>query len=405
MTWQKIRQDFPILEERLVRGGKKLHYLDSAATTLKPNSVVDAVEHHLRMGASNIHRGVHALSEEATAAYEQSREKVRAFIGARDGREIIFTSGTTHAINLVAHGYGNQLAEGDEVVITYMEHHSNIVPWQMLRERRGIVLKVAPINDRGELLIDEMRRLITPRTKLVSMVYVSNALGTINPVDKVIAMARQVGAKVLLDAAQAVAHLPIDVAALDCDFLAFSGHKLLGPTGVGVLYGKQSLLEAMPPLFGGGDMIRSVSFDKTTYADLPARHEAGTPPIAEVIGLGAAIDYIQGLGLGAIRAREEMLLEYGTRRLAQVPGLRLIGTAEHKAAILAFVLDEVHPHDLGTILDSEGVAIRAGHHCTQPLMARFGVPATARASLAFYNDEADLEALVAALHKARSMFQ
>jgi cysteine desulfurase/selenocysteine lyase len=404
VNWEAVRRDFPILDQRCVRDGKKLVYLDNAATTLKPSVVVDAMSQHYLFGASNVHRGVHCLSEEATELYEASREKVQTFLNARESAEIIFTSGTTASINLVARSYGSLFKPGDEVVISYMEHHSNIVPWQMLAERQGIVLKVAPIDDRGDLILPELEKLVTPRTRLISIVAVSNALGTVNPLADIVGIARRHGAKVLFDAAQAVAHLPVDVQALDCDFLAFSGHKIFGPTGIGVLYGKRELLEAMPPVSGGGDMIRTVSFEKTTYAELPTRHEAGTPHIAGVIGLGAALDYVGGIGLANIAAREDEVLAYGTERLSRIPGLRLVGTAKKKAGVLGFTLEGIHPHDIGTLLDEEGVAIRAGHHCAQPVMERFGVPATARASLSFYNRESDIDALVAAIEKAQRLF-
>lgn len=404
IDWEAVRRDFPILDHRRVRNDKPLTYLDNAATTLKPQSVVDTISQHYLYGASNVHRGVHFLSEQATADYDTAREKVRAFINAGETAEIIFTSGTTAAINLVARSYGSLLQAGDEVVITHMEHHSNIVPWQMLAERQKIVLKVAPIDERGDIVLEELERLVTPKTRIVSVVAISNALGTINPLSEIRRIANRHGAKLLVDAAQAVAHMPIDVQSMDCDFLAFSGHKLFGPTGVGVLYGKRALLEQMPPVQGGGDMIRSVTFEKTIYADLPLLHEAGTPHIAGVIGLGAAIDYVNKLGLSAIAEREEQLLNYGTERLTALPGLKLIGTARHKASILSFVLEGIHPHDIGTLLDEEGVAVRAGHHCAQPVMQRYGVPATARASLSFYNRESDIDALVAAIEKTQRIF-
>lgn len=404
IDWEAVRLDFPILDQRRVRNDKALVYLDNAATTLKPVSVVEAISKHYLYGASNVHRGVHFLSEVATADYDAAREKVRAFLNARETAEIIFTSGTTASINLVARSYGSLLQAGDEVVISHMEHHSNIVPWQMLAERQKIVLKVAPIDERGDIILEELERLVTAKTRIVSVVAISNALGTINPLSEIRRIANRHGAKLLVDAAQAVAHMPIDVQAMDCDFLAFSGHKLFGPTGIGVLYGKRDLLEQMPPVQGGGDMIRTVTFEKTTYADLPLRHEAGTPHIAGVIGLGAAIDYVQKLGLAAIAEREEQLLKYGTERLTALPGLKLIGTARHKASILSFVLDGIHPHDIGTLLDEEGIAVRAGHHCAQPLMQRYGVPATARASLSFYNRASDIDALVAAIEKTQRIF-
>jgi len=400
----RIREDFPVLA-RTVRDGKGLVYLDNAATTLKPRPVLDAVYQHYAYGASNIHRGVHFLSEEATRLYEGARETVRRFINARETAEVIFTSGTTSAINLVAKTWGKKnIAAGDEVLITHMEHHANIVPWQMLREETGCVLKVAPINDRGELMMDEFEKLVSPRTKIVSVVYTSNSLGTINPARDIIRMARLHGAKVLLDAAQTVAHAKVDVRDLDCDFLVFSGHKLFATSGVGVLYGKRELLESMPPLMGGGDMIKTVTFEKTTYAGLPARLEAGTPAIGGAIGLGAAIDYVTAIGFDAIAAQEKDLLDYATGLMTEVPGVRLIGTAAAKASILSFIVDGVHPHDMGTLLDAEGVAVRAGHHCTQPVMQRFKVPATTRASFSFYNTRADADALARAVKKAIEVF-
>jgi cysteine desulfurase/selenocysteine lyase len=399
---EEIRKDFPILAT--TARGRPLVYLDNAATTLKPKSVVEAVQRHLLLGASNVHRGVHYLSEKATADFEASREKVRSFINAREKAEIIFTAGTTAGINLVAHSYGSLLKAGDEIIISAMEHHSNIVPWQMLCERQGLTLRVAPVNDRGELDLTALEQLINQKTRLVAIVAVSNALGTINPIKHIIDLAHSHDVPVLLDAAQAVAHISLDVQALDVDFLAFSSHKLFGPTGLGVLYGRRELLDRMPPFLGGGDMIRSVTFAKTTYADLPAKFEAGTPHIAGVIGLGAAIDYVNHVGLAAIAAAEDELLHYGTRCLSEIPGLRMIGTAEHKTSILGFVLDDIHPHDIGTLLDQEGIAIRAGHHCTQPLMDRFGVPATARASLAFYNTKSEIDTLVQAILKVQRLF-
>ena len=399
-----IRNDFPILS-RKVRDGKGLIYLDNAATTLKPRAVLDAVYQHYANGASNIHRGVHFLSEEATRQYENARETVRRFIDARDRSEVIFTSGTTSAINLVAKSWGEKnIKAGDEVLITHMEHHAKIVPWQMLREVTGCILKVAPINDRGELIMDELEALITPRTKLISVVYTSNSLGTINPVRSIIDFAKKHGAKVLLDAAQTVAHEKVDVQNLDCDFLVFSGHKLFATSGVGVLYGKREILEAMPPLMGGGDMIKSVTFEKTTYAELPARLEAGTPAIGGAIGLGAAIEYVEKIGFAAISAQEKDLLTYATKLISDLPSVRIIGTAAKKAAILSFVVEGVHPHDMGTLLDAEGVAVRGGHHCTQPVMSRFKIPATTRASFSFYNTRGDADALVFAVRKAIEVF-
>ncbi len=402
----KVRDDFPVLSTEA--RGKPLIYLDNAATTLKPKVVVAAVERHFLMGAANVHRGVHYLSEAATRLFDQTRERTRTFLNARDNAEIIFTTGTTMGVNLVAQSYGRAfLEEGDEILISHMEHHSNIVPWQMLCEQKGTKLVVAPVNDRGEIIVEAFAKLVTPRTRIVSTVYISNALGTINPIQDLIRIARERGAPDLVymvDAAQAVAHVPIDVQALGADFLAFSGHKLFGPTGIGVLWGRRELLEKMPPFLGGGDMIRSVTFEKTTYAALPAKFEAGTPNIGGVIGLGAAIDYVQHLGLENINAHEQELLAYATPRLAEIPGLRLIGTAAKKTSILGFVLDDVHPHDIGSLLDAEGIAIRAGHHCTQPLMARFDVPATARASFSMYNKTDEVDALVAAIHKVKRLF-
>jgi cysteine desulfurase/selenocysteine lyase len=399
---EAIRNDFPVL--KTLARGKPLVYLDNAATTLKPRQVVEVESHHYLYAASNIHRGVHFLSEQATQQFEGVREKVRAFLNARECAEIIFTPGTTGSVNLVAHSYGNLLSAGDEILITTMEHHSNIVPWQMLCERRGLTLKVVPINDHGEISLDDVDRLITPKTKLVSMVYVSNALGTINPVRDVIKLAHARGVPVMLDAAQAVAHMPIDVQALGADFVAFSGHKLFAPTGIGVLYGRRELLERMPPFLGGGDMIRTVSFEKTTYAGLPAKFEAGTPHIGGVLGLGAAIDYVSRIGLERIGAYEQELLAYGTKQLSEIPGLKFVGTAQHKASILGFVLDEIHPHDIGSLVDQDGIAIRVGHHCAQPVMKRFGVPATARASLSFYNVPEEIDTLVTSLLKVKELF-
>lgn len=399
---QKIRQDFPILSTEA--RGKPLVYFDNAATTLKPRPVVEAVANHYLYGAANIHRGVHYLSEEATKSYEGVREKVRAFINAKEQAEVIITSGTTASINLVALSFGQSLNTGDEIVISEMEHHSNIVPWQMLCERRGTVLKIAPINDQGDLKLDELEKLLTSKTRLLSLAAISNSLGTINPYEQIIAMAKAKGVLVMLDAAQTVAHVQIDVQKLGVDFLAFSSHKLFGPTGVGILYGRRALLEKMPPVFGGGDMIRSVTFEKTTYADLPARLEAGTPGIASMIGLGAAIDYVKAVGLPNIYAQEQKLLEYGTRRLGDIKELKIIGTAKKKTSILSFTLGEIHPHDIGSILDQDGVAIRAGHHCTQPLMKRMGVVATARASMAFYNTTQEIEVLAEAIQKVVRMF-
>ena len=399
----RIRRDFPILAQEV--HGKPLVYLDNAATSQKPQSVLDTLNRYYTTENSNIHRGIHYLSEQATADYEESRSKIRRLLNASDDREIIFVRGTTEGINLVAGSYGRaNVGEGDEVIISAMEHHSNIVPWQILCQERGAQLRVVPINDDGELMVDEYERLLGPRTRLVSMVHVSNSLGTINPVRRVIEMAHSRGVPVLVDGAQSAPHMNVDVQDLDCDFFAFSGHKLYGPTGIGVLYGKADLLESMPPYQGGGDMIKSVSFEKTTYNALPYKFEAGTPNIAGTIGLGAAVDYVSSIGLESIESYEHELLEYGTKALSSISGLRLIGTAREKAGILSFVLDGVHPHDIGTILDSEGIAVRTGHHCTQPVMERFGIPATARASLAFYNTREEIDALVKGIDKVMEVF-
>ncbi|MEK7217305.1 MAG: cysteine desulfurase [Chloroflexota bacterium] len=399
----RARADFPILRQ-LVRG-KPLVYLDSAATAQKPQAVIDTLVRYYTTENANVHRGVHYLSQQATDDYEGGRSKVRAFLNAKEDREIIFVRGATEGINLVAATYGrNNVGADDEVIVTAMEHHSNIVPWQMLCQEKGARLRVIPINDRGELLMEEYEKLLNPRTKMVAVVHQSNALGTLNPVSEIIRLAHQQGVPVLLDGAQSVPHMAIDVQSLGCDFLAFSGHKLFGPTGIGVLYGKAALLEAMPPYQGGGDMIRSVTFERTTYNDLPYKFEAGTPHIEGAIGLGAAIDYLTALGLDRTAAYEHELLAYGTERLAEIPSLTIIGTAREKAGVLSFVLDNVHPHDIGTILDTEGIAIRTGHHCCQPVMDRFGIPATARASLAFYNTREEIDALVSGLHKVVEVF-
>lgn len=399
----KIRKDFPNLHVKV--RGKPLIYLDNAATTFKPQCVIDALENHYKSGTSNIHRGVHFLSEQATAQFEASRVKVQKLLNAKESCEIIFTRGTTESINLVAHSYGRAfLHKGDEILISGMEHHSNIVPWQMLCEEKGCVLKVIPLNDKGEIIWEKFEALLTPKVKLVSIVYISNSLGTINPIKKIIDAAHSHKIPVLIDAAQAMSHRPIDVQYFNCDFLAFSGHKLFGPTGVGVLYGKKALLDKMPPYQGGGDMIASVTFEKTTYNVLPHKFEAGTPNVADVIALGAAIDYIESIGLENISAYEEKLLEYGTKRLKEIPGLRLIGTAAEKVSILSFVLNNIHPHDIGTLVDQEGVAIRTGHHCTQPVMQHFKVPATARAALAFYNTKEEIDRLVNAIKKVKKVF-
>ena len=400
---QRIRQDFPILS-RSIRE-QKLVYLDNAATTQKPQPVLDTLASYYATGNANIHRGVYLLSEEATAAYDLARVKVQGLLNARAAHEIIFTRNSTESINLVAQSYGRQnLGPGDEVLITHMEHHSNIVPWQLLCEQVGARLCVAPIDGRGTLQLDEFERLISPRTRLVAVVHLSNSLGTVNPVQEIVRMAHARGVPVLIDGSQSIYHMPVDVQALDCDFYVFTGHKLYGPTGIGVLYGRESLLEQMPPYQGGGDMIRSVTFKKTTYAELPHKFEAGTPHIAGAIGLGAAVDYLLRVGLEGIGRHEADLLAYGTNALSEVKGLRLIGTAPKKASILSFVMDGAHPHDIGTIVDSDGVAIRTGHHCTQPVMDRFGVPATARASIAMYNTHEEIDALVKALEHVRETF-
>ena len=400
---QTVRRDFPILEQKV--HGKPLVYLDNAATSQKPQVVVDALCRFYTEECANIHRGVHYLSERATSQYEDARAKVQRFLNARESREIVFVRGATEGINLVAQSYGRKHVQaGDEIIISAMEHHSNIVPWQMLCEEKRAVLRVVPINDEGELLVEEFEELLGPRTKLVSVVHVSNALGTINPVRQIIELAHRWNVPVLIDGAQGVPHLKVDVRQLDCDFYVFSGHKLYGPTGVGVLYGKADLLEAMPPYQGGGDMIRSVTFEKTTYNTLPHKFEAGTPHIAGAIGLGAAIDYLNGVGLDRIAVAERDLLTYATNALSGIPGLRIIGTAKEKAGVLSFVLDDIHPHDIGQVLDDQGIAIRAGHHCAMPLMERFGVPGTARASLAFFNTEQEIDLLVSAIAKVKEVF-
>jgi len=401
---ERIREDFPILHRTI--GGKPLVYLDNAATTQKPQVVIDAVSRYYSQENSNIHRGVHELSVRATQAFEAVRGRVQRFIGAAGTEEVIFVRGATEAINLVAQSYARPiLAPGDEIVLSTMEHHSNIVPWQIVCRQTGAVLRVIPISDDGELLLDEYEKLLGPRTRLVAVTHVSNALGTINPVREIIAAARRHGAAVLIDGAQAAAHLEIDVAELDCDFYAFSGHKMFGPTGIGILYGRRELLEQMPPYQGGGDMIRSVTFEETTYNALPHKFEAGTPHIAGVIGLGAAVDYIGRIGLDRIAEYERKLLACATEALSAIPEVRLVGTARRKASVLSFVIEGVHPHDAGTILDREGIAVRAGHHCAQPLMQRFRVPATVRASLAFYNTSQEIDALAAGVRKVIEVFR
>ena len=398
----RTRADFPILARTV--HGKPLRYLDNAATSQKPRCVIDCEAHYYTALNANVHRGVHRLSQEATDAYEAARDTVQRFINAARREEIVFVRGTTEAINLVANSFGGRFRPGDEIVVTGMEHHSNIVPWQLACERTGAVLRVVPVDDAGELVPEEFERLVGPHTRLVALTHVSNALGTINPVARLVEIAHVRGVPVLLDGAQAVPHLPVDVQALDCDFYAFSGHKLYGPTGIGVLYGKWALLDAMPPWQGGGDMIRRVSFAGTSFNDLPYKFEAGTPNIAGTVALGEAIRYVSGLGLAAIGAHEQALLGYATEQAHATPGLRLIGTAREKAAILSFVLEGVHPHDVGTILDMEGVAVRTGHHCAMPLMERFDVPATVRASFALYNTRDEVDALFAALHRVREVF-
>jgi cysteine desulfurase/selenocysteine lyase len=400
---EKVRRDFPILREKVQ--GKPLVYLDNAATSQKPQAVIETLQKYYSLENANIHRGIHFLSERATQAYEDARAKVARFINAADGREIIFVRGTTEGINLVAHSYGRKfIGEEDEIILSAMEHHSNIVPWQILCEQVGARLRIIPMNDDGELLIDEYERLLSDRTKLVAVTHLSNALGTINPVKQIIQIAHRRGVPVLVDGAQAAPHLKVDVRDLDCDFYAFSGHKLYGPTGVGVLYGRASFLDAVPPYQGGGDMIRSVTFEKTLYNILPYKFEAGTPNIAGGIGLGAAIDYLSQVGLELVTAYERELLDYATKAVSTISGVRIIGTARDKAGVLSFVLGGVHAHDVGTILDQEGIAIRTGHHCAMPVMELFGVPATARASLAFYNTRDEVDALVGAIHKAKKVF-
>jgi cysteine desulfurase / selenocysteine lyase len=400
---ERIRADFPILNLKV--NGKPLVYLDNAASSQMPQPVIDRWIRYQATQHSNIHRAVHHLSEVATAEYEGARKKLAAFINAKEEREVIFTSGTTDAINLVAHGYGRKfVAAGDEIVLTTLEHHSNIVPWQMVAEEKNAKIRVVPVNDRGELVVEEYLKLIGPRTKLVAMGHVSNALGTLNPVKEMIEAAHAKGIPVLLDGAQAVPHMPLDMQALDCDFYAFSGHKMFGPTGIGVLYGKAGWLEKMQPFKGGGDMILSVTFEKTTFNVPPHKFEAGTPPIAAAITLGAAVDYLAGIGFERIHAHETGLLDYATDQVNRLPGVRIIGTAEKKAAVLSFVVDGVHPHDVGTLLNEDGVAVRTGHHCAQPVMQRFNIPATSRASFAFYNTHAEVDALVAGIRKVQKVF-
>ncbi len=400
---ERIRGDFPILQQLV--NGHPLAYLDNAASSQHPRSVIDAISSYYERDHANVHRGVHTLSHRATEAEENGREAARRFINARDRREIIFTRGTTEAINLVAYSFGQSLRPGDEILISHMEHHSNIVPWQLACERSGARLNVVPINDRGELMLEEFHRRLNERTRLVAMAHVSNALGTINPAAEIVAAAKSRGIPVLIDGAQAIAHQAVDVQALGCDFYAFSGHKMCAPTGIGVLYGRQEWLEKLPPFQGGGEMILTVSFDKTVYNELPYRFEAGTPHVSGAVGLGAAIAYLEDLGMARISRYEDQLLQYATSALSQISGLRIIGQAAHKASVLSFTLDGIHPHDLGTVLDHQGVAIRTGHHCAMPVMDFFGVAGTARASLAFYNTEGDIQQLVDAITVAKRMLR
>jgi len=400
---EALRRDFPALS--LTPYGNPLVYLDSAASAQKPEVVIEAEARCYREYYANVHRGVHYLSAKATVAYEDARRKVARFLGAGDSNEIVFVRGTTEAINLVAATYGRRhVGEGDEVLVTTMEHHSNIVPWQMLCDEKGAKLVVAPIDDRGDIILEELEKLMSERTKLLATVHVSNALGTINPVERIVAMAHERGIPVLLDGAQAAPHLPINVVELDCEFYTFSGHKAFGPSGIGALFGKKELLDAMPPYQGGGEMIRTVTFEKSEYAPAPAKFEAGTPNIAGAIALGATVDYLEAIGMPAIQVYEEKLLAYATEALEGVSGLRLIGTARHKAGVLSFVMGSAHPHDIGTILDREGIAVRTGHHCAQPVMDRYDVPATARASLALYNTREEIDRLVEGLEKVGEIF-
>lgn len=396
-----LREQFPLLKRTV--HGKPLVYFDNSATVQKPEAVIESMNSYYRELNSNIHRGVHYLSGEATDAYEVAREKVRQFINARSSKEIIFVRGTTEAINLVANTFGRQLKEGDEVIVSMMEHHANIVPWQLLRDQLGIVLKVAPVNEDGELDMSALNAMISDKTKLISVTHISNALGTINPVKQIVQLAHMHEIPVLLDGAQAVPHAQVDVQDLDCDFYAFSGHKMYGPTGVGILYGKEAMLEALPPWQGGGDMIDQVSFEKTTFADLPHKFEAGTPAIAEGIGLGVAAEWMMGVGPEKIAAWEDVLLKYATAQMNEIPGMRIIGTAEQKAGVISFVMDGVHAQDLGVLIDQLGVAIRTGHHCAMPVLHHFGVNATARASFALYNTKEEVDIFIAAMHRARDM--
>ncbi|MBI2067343.1 MAG: cysteine desulfurase [Deltaproteobacteria bacterium] len=401
---EKIRRDFPILTQKI--NGKPLVYLDSAATSQKPKMVLEAIRHYYEADNANIHRGVHTLSERATRAFEEARNKVQKFVGAKEGREIIFVRGTTEGINLVASTFGRtRIQAGDEILISTLEHHSNIVPWQILCQEKGARLRVIPINDCGELLMEEYQKLLTPKTKLVAITHISNALGTITPIHEIIRLAHERKIPVLVDGAQAVPHTKVDVREMDCDFYVFSGHKMYGPTGIGVLYGKAELLESMPPYQGGGDMISAVTFEKTTYNVLPYKFEAGTPDISGVIGLGTAIDYLEEIGIAPIAKHESELLQYATEALSSLEGIRLIGTAKKKACVLSFVMEGIHPHDIGTILDREGIAIRTGHHCAMPLMERLGVPATARVSFGLYNRREEVDRLLEGLKKVKEIFR
>lgn len=400
---EAVRADFPILQETV--NGNPLRFLDNGASAQKPSAVINAMRYHYEHCYANVHRGAYTFSEETTAAYEGAREKIRAFLNARSEKEIIFTSNATAAINLVAYAYGRGLLKaGDEVVISHMEHHSNIVPWQILRDQTGVALKVAPVSDEGEFLFDEYKALLSDKTKLVAITHVSNVLGTVTPLKAIVDAAHAAGAKVLVDGSQAVMHMPVDVQDLDCDFYVFTGHKIYGPSGIGVLYGKEALLDAMPPFLGGGDMIANVTLEKSTWAELPAKFEAGTPPIVQAIGLGAAIDYVSGVGLENIAAHEQALLGHATQQLASIGGLRIIGTAPAKTSVISFVMQDAHPHDIATIADQRGVALRAGHHCAEPLMHRMGVTGTTRASFGMYNTHEEVDALVSALEKVKEFF-
>jgi cysteine desulfurase/selenocysteine lyase len=399
---EKIRADFPILKQKIY--GKELIYLDNAATSQKPQAVIDSIAKYYSELNSNVHRGVHFLSDKATTAYENSRSRIANFINAKNSYELIFVRGTTEAINLVANAYGNDFVkEGDEIIVSYLEHHSNIVPWQMLCERKNAVLKIIPINDDGELILDEYKKLLSDKTRIVAVGHTSNSLGTKNPVKEIIELGHKAGAAVLIDGAQAVQHTKVDVRELDADFFAFSGHKIYGPTGIGVLYGKEDLLNSMSPYQGGGDMIKNVSFEKTTYNELPYKFEAGTPDICGAIVLGDAIDYVSGIGLDNISEYENELLKYGTDKLKEIEGFRLYGNTKNKASVISFLLDGLHPYDVGTILDRQGIAVRTGLHCTEPLMKRFGIPGTVRASFAMYNTVSEIDALVNGVKKAKKM--